>query len=109
MDADIDWYVLGAILLLTLSSFLMRSGYFLLGDRFPLTENVRRALRYAPVAALTAIVVPTLAPWEQGAQAFYGVPMLAAAAAVLIYARTRNTVLLIAGGMAAFWLLRWLL
>lgn len=106
---DMDGYVLGAIGLLTLCSFLTRAGYFLFGDRFPLTEGVRQALRYAPVAALTAIVVPELAPWEQGVAAFYATPMLAAVVAVLFYVFSRSTLLVIVGGMAAFWLLRWLL
>lgn len=104
-----DGYVLGAIGLLTLCSFLTRAGYFLFGDRFPLTDNVRQALRYAPVAALTAIVVPELAPWDQGVAAFYDTRMMAAVVAVLLYVFTRSTLLVIVGGMASFWLLRWLM
>ncbi len=109
MATEMDAYVWGAIGLLTLCSFLTRSGYFLVGDRFPLTESVRQALRYAPVAALTAIVVPELAPWKHGLQAFYSTPMLAAVVAVVLYVFTRSTLLVIVGGMLAFWLLRWLL
>ncbi len=105
---DANGYVLAAIGLLALCSFLTRSGYFLFGERFPLTESVRQALRYAPVAALTAIVVPELAPWERGLAAFYDTPVLAAAVAVLCYVFSRSTLLVIVGGMAAFWLLRWL-
>ncbi len=106
---DMDGYVLSAIGLLTLCSFLTRSGYFVFGDRFPLSDNVRQALRYAPVAALTAIVVPELAPWERGMAAFYDTPMLAAVIAVLFYVYTRSTLWVMGGGMVAFWLLRWLL
>src|SRR5690606_22400690 len=58
MSGEPDSYVLGAIALLTLCSLLTRAGYFLFGDHLPLTDPVRRALRYAPVAALTAIIVP---------------------------------------------------
>lgn len=104
-----DAYLLAAIALLTLCCILTRAGYFLFGDHLPLTEPVRRALRYAPVAALTAIVVADLLPWEAGLSALVGVKMLAAAAAVLVYWRTRSTIWLILGGMCAYWLIDWLL
>lgn len=101
-------YMLAAIVLLTLCCILTRAGYFLFGDRLPLTDPVRRALRYAPVAALTAIVVPDLLPWEAGVSALYDVKMLAAVAAVVIYWRTRSTIGVIVGGMCAYWVIDWL-
>ena len=100
-----DTYLLAAVGLLTLCSLLTRAGYFLFGDRLPLTDPVRRALRYAPVAALTAIVVPDILPWEAGVTAVYDVKMLAAVIAVVVYWRTRNTIGLIVGGMCAYWLI----
>ncbi len=109
MSGEADSYVLGAIALLTLCSLLTRAGYFLFGDHLPLTDPVRRALRYAPVAALTAIIVPDLLPWEAGASAIFDVKMLAAAVAVLIYWRTRSTIGLMVGGMCAYWVIAWLL
>ena len=57
-------YVYSAILLLALCSVLTRAGFMLFGDYIPLPDGVRRALRYAPAAALTAIVVPDLLPWN---------------------------------------------
>ena len=104
-----DEYVLASIGLLTLCSLLTRSAYFVFGDRFPLSEEVRQALRYAPVAALTGIIVPGLAPWEQGLSAFYDTPMLAAVIAVLCYVVTRSALWVMVGGMVALWVLRWLL
>ncbi len=59
-----EWYVLGAIALLVVCTFLTRASYHLFGHRIPLGEGVRRALRYAPAAALTAIIVPALLPWS---------------------------------------------
>ncbi|WP_017525815.1 AzlD domain-containing protein [Pusillimonas noertemannii] len=109
MSGEADSYVLGAIALLTLCSLLTRAGYFLFGDHLPLTDPVRRALRYAPVAALTAIIVPDLLPWEAGASAIFDVKMLAAFVAVLIYWRTRSTIGLMVGGMCAYWAIAWLL
>jgi len=105
VDSAPNWYVLGAIGLLVLCSFLTRSAYFLWGHRFPLSERLRRALRYAPTAALTAIVVPELLPWEEGAAALLDVRMASAVIAILVFWKTRSTVMVIVAGMVAYWLL----
>lgn len=102
-----DLYVYGAVLLLMLCSVLTRAGYMLFGDRLPLTDGVRRALRYAPAAALTAIIVPDLLPWRAGEWPAFDLRLIAAAAAVLVFLRTRSAVLVIVLGMAALWGLRW--
>src|SRR5690606_5396990 len=47
-------YVWLAIVALAACSALTRSSFLLLGDYVPLPERVRRALRYAPAAALVA-------------------------------------------------------
>ena len=99
-----DAYMLAVIGLLTLCSAITRAGYFVVGNRIPLTE--RRALRYAPPAALIAIIVPELLPWAEGGRAFFDVKLLAAVVAVVVYARTRSTIAVILSGMGAFWLLR---
>ena len=104
-----DSYMLAVIGLLTLCSCISRAGYFVFGNKIPLTDNVRRALRYAPPAALIAIIVPELLPWAEGARAFVDVRLLAALVAVLVYVRTRSTIAVILSGMGAFWLLRFLL
>jgi len=49
-------YLLGAIVLLALSSVITRTVYFIFGDYVPLSESMRRALRYTPGAALAAIL-----------------------------------------------------
>lgn len=98
-----DWYVLGAIALLVLCSFLTRCGYLLFGDHFPLPEGLRRALRYAPNAALIAIVLPELLPWTPGSMPQVGPKAIAAAIAVLVYLRTRSAVMVIVAGMLALW------
>ena len=100
------WYVLGAIALLTLCSLITRAGYMLFGDYLPLSDSVRRALRYAPAAALVGIIVPEILPWQPGSLPVFDVKAVAALAAVLLYLRTRNALLVIAGGMVAYWLLR---
>jgi branched-subunit amino acid transport protein len=105
-DLDYDLYVLGAIMLLALCSFLTRAGYFLFGDHFPLSDPVRRALRYAPTAALIGIVVPELLPWQAGTGPVFDLKVVAALIAILLYWRTRSSLLVIAGGMVAYWILQ---
>lgn len=104
-DLEFDWYVLGAIGLLTVCSFLTRAGYFLFGDHIPLTDSVRSALRYAPTAALVGIVVPELLPWTESGPVI-DIRLMAAIIAILVFWRTRSTVMVIVGGMIAYWVLK---
>lgn len=55
-DAD-TWNI---IFWLTVSTILTRSSFFLLGNTVKFPPAVQHALRYAPAAALAAIVVPDL-------------------------------------------------
>ena len=56
-----DWYVWGAIVLLTISTVVPRSGFFLFGHAVKLPPRVKHALSYAPVAAMAAIILAPLA------------------------------------------------
>ncbi|HUG57596.1 MAG TPA: AzlD domain-containing protein [Candidimonas sp.] len=105
-DLSYDLYILGVIALLTVCSFVTRSGYLLFGDRFPLSDRVRRALRYAPTAALIGIVVPELLPLKAGVGPVFDIKVLAAGAAILLYWRTRSSLMVIVGGMVAYWILK---
>ncbi len=103
-------YILGAILLLAVCSLLTRAGYFLFGDYLPLTPAVRRALRFAPVAALIAIIVPELLPLSGSYYTTEAIiKIVSAVLAVLIFMRTRNALHLMLGGMVCFWVLKALL
>lgn len=106
---DLNWYILGVIVLLTLCSILTRCTYMLFGDYFPLPDGVRRALRYAPVAALVGIVVPELLPWHLDTGITFDARILAAIVATLLFLRTGSTIFVIFGGMVAFWVFRFLL
>ena len=103
-----DAYVYAAIALLALCSVITRAGYQLFGDYLPLSDNVRRALRYAPAAALTAIIVPDLLPWKAGVGPLLDMKLLAGVVGVLVFLRTRSAVLVIVSGMLVLWGLRWL-
>ncbi|MFT0547312.1 AzlD domain-containing protein [Allopusillimonas ginsengisoli] len=105
-NSDYDLYVLGAIIALALCSVLTRASYFLFGDRVSLSDGVRRALRYAPTAALIGIVIPEIMPWQAGAGPEFDIRLLAAVVAVLVFLRTRSTVLVIVSGMIALWILQ---
>ena len=49
---------LGIFILIGLATTLPRASFIVLGNRVTLPSRVQRALRYAPAAALAAIVVP---------------------------------------------------
>lgn len=103
-------YILVAIGLLTLCSILTRAWYFLFGDHFPLTPAVRRSLRFAPVAALVAIIIPELFPLSVAEYHREDIiKIVAAGLAIFIYLRTRNALLLMLSGMVCFWVLKALL
>lgn len=106
--ADIT-YVLLAILALMLCSVITRAGYLLLGDWLPLPDSVRRALRYAPVAALVGIIVPDLLPWDGTASLALDLRLPAALVATVVMLKTRSAILTIVAGMLALWGLRWLI
>ncbi|AUL48178.1 hypothetical protein BBB39_16320 [Bordetella trematum] len=105
---DHEYYVYSAILLLTVCSLLTRAGYMVFGDYLPLPDSVRRALRYAPVAALTAIVVPDLLPWHPEAGPVFDYRLIAGIFGIVVFLRTRSAVMVIVAGMLVLWGLRWL-
>ena len=85
-------------ILIGLATTLPRASFIVLGARVSLPPVLQRALRYAPAAALSAIVVPDVLVTAGSVQAFN--PKLAAAiAAVLIALRWRNPWLPFIGGM----------
>lgn len=92
---------------LTMVTFVTRSLFQVLGDRFPLPERVQHALRYAPGCALAALIGPELLIVNGALDASLTNPKLvagvAAGASMLI---TRNVIATIGIGMAVFTLLR---
>ena len=102
-DALTAWaLIVGAALV----AFLSRAIFVLPGSHLRLPATAERVLRYAPAAALMAIVVPDLAT-AQGALAIsIGNPKLVAGLVAFgLAAGTRSILLTIAGGMAALILL----
>jgi branched-subunit amino acid transport protein len=102
-------YLYAAILLLALCVVLCRTGYLVFGHHFPLPPKLRSALRYAPLAALVAIIVPDVLPWTVQTGPQFDLRILAVGVSVLVYLATRNGLLVILSGMLALWSLRGLL
>ena len=101
-----DWSLwLTFILIGVLATTLPRASFIVLGERASLPEAVLKALRYAPAAALAAIVVPDVV-LVNGAVDALNPKLGGAIAAVLATRVSRNPWLPFVAGMAALWLLR---
>jgi branched-subunit amino acid transport protein len=97
------WVTCGLITFAIRYSFIALEGYYQPPGWFI------RWLPFVPIAALTALTVPELLLVAGKLQAGTDNPRLwAGLAAIAIAARWKNTLLTIAGGFAAFGLLRWL-
>ena len=87
------------------TTVLTRGSFILLGDKARLPPAVHRALRYAPAAALAALVVPDILLIGGELHPFN--PKLAAAAVVIAIAlRSRNPWLPFILGMGVLVLMR---
>lgn len=104
MNASDIWIT---IVLLTVATILTRSSFFLLGNSVRLPERVQHALRYAPAAALAAIVAPDLL-MNGGAVSFTWMnpKLVAGVGAALFFVATRRLLETIVAGMALFTIMR---
>ena len=101
------WVVIFAVGGLT---YLSRLSFIALFARWEMPSFVARALRFVPAAMLTAIVVPAVALRGSGVDVALAHEKLAAALlASLVAWRTRSPAATMVAGMAALWLLQWLL
>ena len=86
-------------------SIIIEALNFVLGERASLPETLLKALRYAPAAALAAIVVPDVV-LVAGTVEVFNPKLGAAIAAVLASRLSKNPWLPFVAGMAVLWLLR---
>jgi branched-subunit amino acid transport protein len=95
---------------MVLVTFLARYPLLAIVGRVELPKRVFRALRYVPVAVLTAIIVP-VALMPDGTLAIHlsNAYLFGSVAGILIAWRTRNLLYTIVGGMAIFFLWRFVL
>jgi branched-subunit amino acid transport protein len=95
------------IIFLTAATILTRSSFFLLGHAVKLPPKVQHALRYAPAAALAAIVAPDLVMANGALQLTWANPkLLAGIGAAAFFLTTRHLLGTIIIGMALYSLLR---
>jgi len=94
-------FTLGGLL-----TFGMRYSFIYLLGRFEFPDTMRRALRYVPLAVLSAIVAPELMIRSgQIDLSLTNFRLIAGIVAVLVARKTKNTLLTILTGMLALLLL----
>jgi branched-subunit amino acid transport protein len=103
-----DWEIWAVIAVLSLSTALTRSGFWLIGHRVSIPPRVQGMLRYAPACALAAIIGPDLLVDGGGnvQLALGNSKLLAGIASIGFYLWRRNMLQTIVFGMLAFTLLR---
>ncbi len=90
------WLAFG---LLCATTLITRGSFIMAGDKGRLPAVLRRALRYAPAAALAALVAPDLLLVQDGIQPF-NPKLLAGIVVALVALRTRKPWLPFVLGMA---------
>ena len=102
------WWLWLAFLLTALATHIPRGSFIVAGSRAKLPAGLQRALRYAPAAALAALVMPDVL--LVGGELPIANPKLLATIAVLVVAtRWRNAWLPFIAGMAVLWLAKLLM
>jgi branched chain amino acid efflux pump len=106
MSRTAEFWVL--ILVLALGTWLMRSLPIMLHGRVSPRPWTERLLRYVPVAALTALVVPGALYLHSGDQYHFAPARLVAMLVAFVAAlRTKNVVVTLVVGMVVLWIAQW--
>jgi len=101
------WFAWTLIVGMALVAFLTRAIFILPGSHLRLPATAERVLRYAPAAALMAIVVPDLALVHGTLSISVENPkLIAGLVAFALAAGTRNILATIIGGMTVLLLMR---
>ncbi|TDF66075.1 AzlD domain-containing protein [Cupriavidus sp. L7L] len=86
---------------------LTRALFLMAGEHVSVPDRIQRALRYAPAAALAAIILPDLMTWQgHFTVALSNYKLVAGVVATAFYLLTRRMVGMIAVGMAIYTVLR---
>lgn len=101
--AGTDVWSLAVIVGLAMVTVLARGFFMISNQAWQLPHWAQRGLQYAPIAALSAVVVPEIV-MSQGAliTTWQDARLFAAAAGTLIYLAKRDVLLTIVCGMAVF-------
>ena len=98
-----DFWTLAVIGGLALVTVLTRSFFFLSSKPWHLPSWAQRGLQYAPIAALSAVVVPEIVMSQgQLISTVLDARLFAAAAGAITYFRSKNVLLTIVLGMAVY-------
>ncbi len=98
-----DGWTLWVIVGLALVTVVSRSFFLISSKPWQLPHWAQRGLQYAPIAALSAVVVPEIVMSQgQLIGTWLDARLFAAAAGVAIYYAKRNVLLTILGGMAVY-------
>jgi branched-subunit amino acid transport protein len=104
MSAMDIWLTIAALVVANLST---RCSFFLIGDAVKLPPKIQHALRYAPAAALAALIAPDLILSGGVVDLTWANPKLMASIGAAIYfAVTRQLLGTIVVGMGLFTVLR---
>jgi branched-subunit amino acid transport protein len=88
-------------------TFLTRLSFIALLERWQAPLIVQRALRFVPIAVLTAIVIPELVLKDAIINLHPDNPrLLAGLVAILVAWKTKNVTITIVAGMTVLWLLQ---
>ena len=98
-----DLWMFGVIIGLAAVTVVARSFFFLSNQDWQLPHWAQRGLQYAPIAALSAVVVPEIV-MSQGTiiNTWQDARLFAALAGMLIYFARHDVLLTIIGGMAVY-------
>ena len=97
------WLVL---IIIGLFTFATRFIFIALLERIKLPRNFQRALRFVPIAVLSAIIAPELGYTNNQLALIPTNPrLLAGIVATLVAYKTKSVIWTISAGMAVFWVL----
>ena len=95
------------MIILGLLTFATRLSFIVLLERINLPRNFQRALRFVPIAVLSAIIAPELGYSNNVLAISPTNPrLLAGLIATLVAYKTKSVIWTISIGMAVFWLLQ---
>jgi len=98
-----DWWTLGVIIGLTGVTVLTRCFFFIFSRPWSLPHWAQRGLQYAPIAALSAVVLPEILMAPSGdLTSWQDARIFGALVGLLVYFWRRDVLLTILLGMSAY-------
>ena len=98
-----DWWTMGVIAGLSCVTVVARSFFFISSKPWSLPRWAQRGLQYAPIAALSAVVVPEVVMSQgQLVSTWQDARLFAAAAGAAAYYWRRDVLITIIAGMAVY-------